>query len=152
MVFEPIKNTKNSLYYLGFLGGYILFTAALSIMFILRGNSLTIIPYVVLTTVVITILAYLQNYNYPSLLPEKVHQMKLKPIKTGFHHFGQLLNNLINCVLLSVVYILGIGITSIVAKIINKNFLESNIDHKQESYWKDLNLSTQKKEEYYHQF
>ena len=64
--------------------------------------------------------------------------------------FGQNISMLVNTILLSVVYFIGVGLTFIFAKIFRKHFLELKL--KKDSYWSDLNLSKKKIEEYYRQF
>lgn len=68
----------------------------------------------------------------------------------GFKQFGHIINNIINFVLLSVVYFIGVGITFLVAKIMGKHFL--NTGKKKDTYWVKLNLGKQKMEDYYRQF
>ncbi len=75
-----------------------------------------------------------------------------KGFKTGMHNFGQIISIIITSVLLIIVYIAGVGLTSVVAKIFNKTFLDTKIDKKQESYWSDLSLKRKPIEEYYRQF
>lgn len=70
--------------------------------------------------------------------------------KDGMGIFGQNIALIINTFLLSIVYILGVGITSIIAKIVGKSFLETK--KKKESYWVELNLRKKEMEEYYRQF
>ena len=72
--------------------------------------------------------------------------------KKGMHNFGQNIAIIINSASLLIVYFIGIGLTSIVAKIFGKHFLETKISKKQESYWSDLNLKKKPIEEYYKQF
>lgn len=70
--------------------------------------------------------------------------------REGMHLFGQNIALIINTVLLFIVYIVGVGATSLIAKIAGKHFLEMK---KQEvSYWKPLNLKKKKIEDYYRQF
>lgn len=73
-------------------------------------------------------------------------------LKEGQKAFGEDISFIINLVLLSVVYIIGVGITFIIAKIVGKHFLELKINKNKESYWTKLQLGTRKKEEYYRQF
>ena len=70
--------------------------------------------------------------------------------KKGVKGFGQNISMLVNTILLSVVYFIGVGLTFIFAKIFRKHFLELKL--KKDSYWSDLNLSKKKIEEYYRQF
>ncbi len=72
-------------------------------------------------------------------------------LKEGQKNFGEDIAQIINLILLSIVYIIGVGITSIVAKIFGKHFLKLKIDKNKESYWEGLQLSG-KKEDYYRQF
>lgn len=72
--------------------------------------------------------------------------------KKGQKMFGETIAVIVNSVLLTLVYIVGIGITSIVARIFKKKFLETEILFKERSYWNDLNLHKKKLEEYYRQF
>ncbi|MFQ5621299.1 MAG: hypothetical protein ACE5FT_05645 [Candidatus Nanoarchaeia archaeon] len=69
--------------------------------------------------------------------------------KKGFHMFGENIGHIVNSILLLIAYIVAVGPTSILAKIKGKKFLE----HKgTDSYWCDLDLKKQPKEEYYRQF
>lgn len=74
-----------------------------------------------------------------------------KGFRTGMQDFGYNITVIINSFLLSVVYLTGVGLTSIVAKISGKHFLEIKKSEK-ESYWSDLNLKKKQMEEYYRQF
>ncbi len=73
-------------------------------------------------------------------------------IKKGQKAFGEDIAQIVNLIVLSVVYIIGIGITSLIAKIVGKHFLELNMDKNKKSYWEELQLGIGKKEEYYRQF
>ena len=66
------------------------------------------------------------------------------------HLFGQNVALIINTALLSFAYVFGVGLTSIVAKITGKRFLD--MKQGKESYWKPLNLKKKSMEEYYRQF
>ena len=73
-------------------------------------------------------------------------------LKDGQKAFGEDIAAIINTFLLSVVYIIGVGLTSIAARIFGKKFLNLQIDKNAETYWEDLNLDKKKMEEYYRQF
>ena len=74
-----------------------------------------------------------------------------KAFRKGFRSFGLSVSILVNFVLLFFVYLMGIGLTSIVAKIFHKHFLD--LDNKnQKSYWTQLNLNKKKIDYYYKQF
>ena len=71
-------------------------------------------------------------------------------IKEGYKTFGEDIASIVNFFLQTFVYFLGVGITSIIAKISGKHFLE--LKREEDSYWSELNLSKKKKEEYCRQF
>jgi len=79
---------------------------------------------------------------------------KLKQFFNGFQKgvkgFSNNISTIINFFLLSIVYLIGVGATSIIAKIFGKHFL--NMKRKKCSYWHDLNLKKKPIEEYYRQF
>jgi len=74
----------------------------------------------------------------------------------GFSEFGKNISLIVNCLLLSVVYIVGVGITSLFAKLVGKHFLETKISSKtntkKNTYWSNLNLKKKKIDDYYRQF
>jgi len=74
----------------------------------------------------------------------------LKDLKDGNKMFGEDIASIVNFILLTFVYFLGVGLTSIIAKISGKHFLE--FEKKEKSYWSELNLDKMKKKEYYRQF
>jgi len=75
-----------------------------------------------------------------------------KGFKKGFKDFGMNIANIINSLLLLIVYIIGVGLTSIVAKLVGKHFLEDKKPSNKKSYWKELGLKKKPTEEYYRQF
>ena len=74
-----------------------------------------------------------------------------KGIFTGMRRFGHDIAGLVNVLLLLAVYILGVGITSIIARVARKRFLDTKID-KRASYWSKITLGKRPKGEYYRQF
>ena len=68
----------------------------------------------------------------------------------GSKMFGELISAIINLLLLSFVYFIGVGLTSIFAKIWGKKFIDDKTA--KDSYWEKLNLATQPFKEYYRQF
>lgn len=76
----------------------------------------------------------------------------LKDLKDGQKMFGEDIASIVNFFLLTFVYFLGVGITSIFAKILRKHFLELNFNKKSRTYWSKLNLGKRPLEEYYRQF
>ena len=75
----------------------------------------------------------------------------IKGLKQGMSLFGHTIATLVNTILLTLVYLLGVGITSVIAKIFRKKFLKRKPEEVN-SYWENLNLKTQNKENYYRQF
>ena len=75
-----------------------------------------------------------------------------KEFKEGQKSFGDSIAALINAILLSLVYFIGVGGTSIIAKIFGKHFLELKINKQSQTYWQDLNLNKERLEESYKQF
>ena len=73
-------------------------------------------------------------------------------LKEGFKEFGENIARIVNSVLLSIVYFVGVGPTSLIARIVKKSFLETKIEKNKKTYWTDLNLGKRPKEEYYRQF
>jgi hypothetical protein len=72
--------------------------------------------------------------------------------KSGMQKFGQTISIVVNSILLSIVYLIGVGITSIASKILGKHFLETRLSKKRESYWSKLDLKKKPIDEYYNQF
>ena len=71
--------------------------------------------------------------------------------KKGMINFGQGIALIINSILLTFVYLLGVGLTSIVAKLSRKHFLDMKLS-KKNSYWSDLGLKKKPLRDYYRQF
>lgn len=82
----------------------------------------------------------------------KIIKKFFKGFKNGMENFGKNIAIIINSISLSIIYILGVGITSIVAKIFKKHFLNLKISKKEKTYWLELNLKKRPIEEYYKQF
>jgi large-conductance mechanosensitive channel len=85
---------------------------------------------------------------------KKVNNFKLffQGFKKGFLDFNLLITKIINFILLSITYFIGVGLTSIFAKMSNKHFLDTNCSKKNNTYWRDLDLKTRDIKEYYRQF
>lgn len=62
-------------------------------------------------------------------------QQNFLEFKKGLMEFGLNFNALVNLIILSLVYLLGIGPTSIVAKVFGKHFLSLKIARSKKSYW-----------------
>lgn len=76
----------------------------------------------------------------------------IQQFKKGQKEFGEDIAIIINSILLSIVYLFGVGLTSSIAKVFRKRFLDLKIDPKVKTYWCDLNLTKKPINEYYKQF
>ena len=76
----------------------------------------------------------------------------IRGFKEGQKSFGETIGIIINSILLSFVYLFGVGITFIFAGIFGKHFLELDINKESSSYWSELNLTKKSIKEYYRQF
>lgn len=72
--------------------------------------------------------------------------------KDGSKLFGETIAVIINSILLTLVYFIGVGLTSITAKLFKKHFLRFNTNEKTKTYWKKIDLTKKPLEEYYRQF
>lgn len=68
----------------------------------------------------------------------------------GFKEQGENISILVNSILLFIVYIVGIGITSLILKLFRKEFL--SMKKYDESYFEDLNLGKKEYDEYLKQY
>ena len=75
-----------------------------------------------------------------------------KGFKAGFEDFPRYISTIVNAILLTIVYFIGVGLTSIVAKIVGKHFMETKVEKSKKSYWKEYNLEKEPKDNYYRQF
>jgi hypothetical protein len=73
-----------------------------------------------------------------------------KIIFNGLKWISNILTLIINFILLSIVYFIGVGITSLIAKLFGKIFIKTK--NKKSSYWIDLKLKTKNEDSYYRQF
>lgn len=76
----------------------------------------------------------------------------IKGLKKGMTEFGNNLGVIINSLLLSIVYLIGVGLTSIFAKIVGKHFFGMKPSKKRSTYWSKLDLRKKHIDEYYRQF
>ncbi|OGJ16077.1 hypothetical protein A3K73_05710 [Candidatus Pacearchaeota archaeon RBG_13_36_9] len=76
----------------------------------------------------------------------------IEGFKKGQKAFGEDIAAIVNSVILSVVYIFGVGLTSIMSKIAGKSFLHKRFEEEKKSYWSDLNLTRKELKEYCRQF
>jgi len=60
-----------------------------------------------------------------------------KGLRGGMKLFGHDIAGLVNTILLSVAYIIGVGITALIAKLSGKRFLDLRLNPKARTYWQD---------------
>jgi hypothetical protein len=70
----------------------------------------------------------------------------------GMKEFSNNIIIITNSALLIISYLIGVGPTSLVAKLYGKHFLDMELSEKKSTYWSDLNLKKKPIEEYYRQF
>ena len=75
-----------------------------------------------------------------------------KGVKQGMQNFGHAIGSIINTVSLTIVYFLGVGITSLFLKVMKKNFVHTKIDKLARTYWKDLNIGDEPSDDYFKQY
>ena len=76
-----------------------------------------------------------------------------KGFYSGMKLFGASVVNVTNFILLFPVYIVGIGLTSVISKLFKTHFLNlKKIDKKAKSYWEDRTVEDKDLEKYYRQF
>ncbi|MBU1118954.1 hypothetical protein KKH43_03680 [Patescibacteria group bacterium] len=73
-----------------------------------------------------------------------------KNYKKGLHFFGESISAIVSSVLLTFVYIVGVGCTAVVARVARKRFIDYNLDKK--TFWKEVDSREKTKEEYLRQF
>jgi hypothetical protein len=74
-------------------------------------------------------------------------------LRAGFRAFGDDIATLINTLLLLVVYIVGVGVTSIIAKLTGKRFLKRKIASVgAKTYWNDIKDEKPELDTHFRQF
>jgi hypothetical protein len=76
----------------------------------------------------------------------------LKGFKKGFLDFGYNIILLVNSVFLLFIYFVGVGLTSIIAKLSRKKFLNAVVDKKRKTYWTEPDLKNKLIDDFYRQF
>ena len=79
-------------------------------------------------------------------------QLLFSGIYTGLGKFGSIVSSIINLIFLFIVFVLGIGVVSLIAKLVGKKFLTIKMDKKLNTYWQDTIMTKRKKEDYYKPF
>jgi hypothetical protein len=81
---------------------------------------------------------------------------ELKQIFDEFHRgqktFGDDIARLINVVLLSFVYFIGVGISWAITRFSEKELLDLKLNPKSKTYWEKLDITNKPIKEYYRQF
>lgn len=75
----------------------------------------------------------------------------LSIIKSFLEPIGKFVSNIVNFILLAFVYVFGIGLVSVVAKICGKHFLELK-KHGKKSNWQEHKVTKEPLEKYYRTF
>jgi len=70
----------------------------------------------------------------------KILKLFFKGSKKVLEEFNQIIVKVSNSILLFVVYSVGAGLTSILARLVGKHFLDIKALKGVDSYWSDLNL------------
>jgi len=73
-------------------------------------------------------------------------------LREGAAEFGEAIGKMVSFVLLSVIYVVAVGLTSLIGKLVGKVFVEMNIVRTRTSYWEDVDISTDKYERYLRQY
>jgi hypothetical protein len=73
-------------------------------------------------------------------------------MKDGSSDFGFGVSRVVNFILLSFVYVFGVGLTSIVARLKGKHFLDMEMDKSAKTYFEDEPIMKKEREEYFRQF
>lgn len=92
-----------------------------------------------------------KSKNFKEISSTSKNLQFLIGFKKGMCNFGYNISLIINTLLLSLVYMGGVGFTFLIAKLFGKHFLETKLS-KKDSYWSNLNLKKKPIKEYYRQF
>ena len=90
-------------------------------------------------------------FDRPDIIQNaKMTNFFLKGFFKGFKIFGRNIALIVNTILLTFVYLLGVGPTSIIARLFKKDFLDLKSSGK--SYWKPIDNEKRDIDYYYRQF
>ncbi len=70
-------------------------------------------------------------------------------LKKSFLAFGGFMQKVVNTILFTVVYFIGIGLTSLFMKLFGKKFLELSPTKEQDSYYKECTATKRSKEDFF---
>lgn len=79
-------------------------------------------------------------------------KLLLVPFQQGMHFFGERVGAVVNTTLLGIVYGIGIGIPSVLARLFRKQFLETKLDRGAVSYWRPISQGDKSIRRYLRQF
>ena len=74
-----------------------------------------------------------------------------KGVEHGFRNFSHTITNIINFILLFMVYFIGIGLVSVISKLSGKHYLELKKENGK-SNWQEHKVTRQQLEKYYRTF
>ncbi|MBI5393526.1 hypothetical protein HZA96_06680 [Candidatus Woesearchaeota archaeon] len=73
-------------------------------------------------------------------------------IKKGFLAFSHFMQKVVNTILLTIVYFVGVGLTSLISKLFGKHYMELKLDKDAKSYYKECMSTKKVKEEFYRMY
>jgi hypothetical protein len=145
------------LFHLIFLFGFLLGLALFATIFFHifhRWFLFSLVPY---TLVFGALFVVYVVYWAQRLLPQR-HIIRKKRhwifvgLFDGFQAFGHTFATLLNFILLSFVYFVGVGLTFVIAKLFGKRFLDLKKSSSLSSYWEDYHLGKKELSSYFRQF
>ncbi len=73
-------------------------------------------------------------------------------VRDGFGNFSHVIINIVNFILLSLVYFTAIALVAIISKLFGKRFIDLKRQKNTETYWLNKSIKTKPLESYYRQF
>lgn len=73
-------------------------------------------------------------------------------VRDGAEFFGETIGTAVNTVILFAVYIIGVGLSALLAMAFRKQVLDMDIDRERASYWHGIPVEEKTPEEYVRQF
>lgn len=77
--------------------------------------------------------------------------MKFKEILNLFGFFGKFVSSIVNFILLFIVYFVGVGLSALFVRILNKKILDLKKENKK-SYWGEKIVEDKKFDDHFRQF
>ena len=138
MKFEPSDSTRTWRYTLGFLFASVNFFAVLYFILSFFGRIPTFVPYLYVLPFIVMVIT--------------LSLFSSQEFRRGLRCPHNIVANSFNVVLLTVVYVVGIGFTSVAAKLFGKHFLVLRNDKSKQSYWGNSSITLKPLDHYYRQF